>query len=82
MHIGNGTSVKAAALADDELRMFWERHAAEITPYTKGTYLLTDDKAPVEVLGMRVIDGLIQEELGYYKAIYEEEGLSGLIASF
>ena len=45
-------------------------------------YLLTDDKAPVEVLGMRVIDGLIREELGYYKEIYEEEGIRGLIESF
>lgn len=71
-----------SSIADGELRAFWERHVSEITPYTKGNYLLTDDKAPVEVLGMRVIDGLIREELGYYKEIYEEEGIRGLIESF
>lgn len=40
---------------------------------------MTDDKAPVELLGMRVIDDLIQDEVSYYKGIYEREGLSGLI---
>ena len=41
--------------------------------------ILTDDKAPVELLGMEVIDILIDEEIGYYKDIFREEGLSGLI---
>ena len=44
-----------------------------------GNYLLTDDKAPVELLGMSVIDELIQNEVGYYREIFEEEGLSGLL---
>ena len=39
---------------------------------------MTDDKAPVELLGMQVIDQLIQEEVAYYKDIYEEQGISGL----
>ena len=43
---------------------------------------MTDDKAPVELLGMRVIDELIQEEVAYYKGIYEEGGISGLLESF
>ncbi len=48
---------------------------------TGNDYLFTDDKAPVEVLGMHMIDGLIAEEIEYYKGIYEEEGLQGLIDS-
>ncbi len=48
---------------------------------TGNNYLLTDDKAPVEVLGMHMIDGLITEEISYYKGIYEERGLQGLIDS-
>ena len=36
---------------------------------------LTDDKAPVELLGMQVIDGLIQNEIGYYKEIFREDGI-------
>lgn len=47
--------------------------------YEKGNYLLTDDKAPVELLGMRAIDSLIQEELGYYKKIFSEEGIRGVL---
>lgn len=47
--------------------------------YEKGNYLLTDDKAAVEVLGMQVIDELILDELGYYKKLFKEEGIAGLI---
>jgi spermidine synthase len=48
--------------------------AAQMTPF-----ILTDDKAPVELLGMKVIDILIDGEIGYYKDIFREQGLSGLI---
>ena len=44
-----------------------------------GNNILTDDKAPVEVLGMSMIDSLIQSELAYYKDMYEENGLDGLM---
>ncbi len=50
--------------------------------YEKGNYIFTDDNAPVELLGMKVIDELIAEEVQYYKGIYEEKGLKGLIESF
>jgi len=42
-------------------------------------HVLTDDKAPVEVLGMAMIDRLISEELAYYQGIYKEEGIRGII---
>lgn len=29
--------------------------------------ILTDDKAPVELLGMKVLDEIIGEELDYYR---------------
>ena len=55
-------------------------HVAENSEeYEAGSYIMTDDKAPVELLGMQVIDQLIQEEVAYYKGIYEQEGLSGLL---
>jgi len=47
--------------------------------YNGGNYIMTDDKAPVELLGMRVIDQLIQDEVVYYKKIYETDGLQGLL---
>ena len=47
--------------------------------YEGGDKILTDDKAPVELLGMDVIDDLIQSELAYYKNILKEKGIRGLI---
>ena len=40
---------------------------------------MTDDRAPVELLGMQVIDDIIKEEVRYYKAVYEERGIEGLL---
>ncbi len=45
-----------------------------LLPYHPGTHLMTDDKAPVELLGMKVIDELIMDEVSYYKNIYREGG--------
>lgn len=53
--------------------------AQNLTACKPGSYILTDDQAPVEVLGMQVIDGIIQEELGYYKDIQKKEGIRGLL---
>ena len=65
-----------------ELREQMERVSQGLIPYVGGAHILTDDKAPVELLGMRVIDDLIQQELSYYQEIYREEGLSGLLNRF
>ena len=46
-----------------------------LTAYEGGGRLLTDDRAPVELLGMRAIDGIIADEVAYYKA----QGLDGLL---
>lgn len=50
-----------------------------LKPYDAGNYIMTDDKAPVELLGIAVIDELIKDEVSYYKSIYKENGLSGLV---
>ena len=47
--------------------------------YESKNRILTDDKAPVELLGMRAIDRIISEELEYYKKKFKEEGISGLL---
>ena len=44
-----------------------------------GEYLMTDDKAPVELLGMQVIDELIRDEVAYYRGVFEKEGIQGLL---
>lgn len=41
--------------------------------------ILTDDKAPVEVLGMHAIDQIIAEEAGPYRQILKDEGIGGLL---
>ena len=74
-------AAKAAALENAEVRALMQRVGAALEPHRAGGRILTDDRAPVEKLGMAVIDGLIQEELGYYKQILKEDGLAGLIAS-
>ncbi len=70
---------RAAALPDGDLRDLLTEVADRMTPYTPRDYLLTDDKAPVELLGMSVIDGIISGELGYYQGLFREQGISGLL---
>ena len=79
----NLESLKAKAAGGEtrggELADMMVRVRENLVPYEKGDYLLTDDKAPVELLGMQVIDDLIGDEVQYYKGIYEEEGIGGLL---
>ncbi|BAH07262.1 spermidine synthase [Clostridium kluyveri] len=60
-------------LRNNELKTLMYNIEDNMDTYVKGNYLLTDDKAPVELLGMRVIDELIQDELSYYKKIFKEK---------
>ena len=69
-------------IQDEDLRAMMQSLEKELDVYEKGEYLLTDDKAPVELLGMQVIDGLIQNEIGYYKEIFREDGIKGLLEQF
>lgn len=52
---------------------------SNLSPYAAGSHILTDDKAPVEVLSMRALDGIIRNEVSFYKDIYHKEGLKGLL---
>lgn len=56
-----------------------EQTLMEMCVYDAGSYRMTDDKAPVELLGMQVIDELIQDEAGYYKEIFKQKGIRGLL---
>lgn len=71
-----------SALSDQGLSAMMEKAAASMKRYEAGGYILTDDRAPVELLGMRVIDEIIKDEVAYYKGIYEEEGIGGLLRAF
>ncbi len=58
-----------------ELVSFLRRIPGQLETYTGGGRLLTDDRAPVELLGMRAIDAIIAGEL----AGIRDGGLQGLL---
>lgn len=64
---------------DEDLYQMMERVDTGLVKYEAGDRILTDDKAPVELLSMNAIDALIRDEVDYYKDIYNEKGLKGLL---
>ena len=68
-----------AAETDVDLTGLMEKILNGMQLYEAGNLVMTDDKAPVELLGMRVIDSLIRDEVEYYRGIYEREGVEGLL---
>ena len=56
-----------AAEKNEDLRALMQTIADTLVPYEAGSLVMTDDKAPVEMLGIRQIDLIIQDEIGYYK---------------
>jgi predicted membrane-bound spermidine synthase len=66
-------------LSDEPLKEHMQSVQQDLERYESGGNILTDDKAPVELLGMQVIDDLISEQLEHYKKVFEEEGLDGLL---
>ncbi len=70
---------KSAAIENKELHLLMNKIDNELSEYEAGDLVLTDDKAPVEILGMSVIDDLIQDELTYYKERFKEDGIRGII---
>ena len=66
-------------VADESLLAMMDNVSENLIPYEVGDRIMTDDKAPVELLGMRVIDELIRTEVAYYKSVYEEQGIWGVI---
>ena len=68
----------AEQLPDRELSSLMRHVAAHWQSPARGGEPLTDDCAPVELLGMRAIDGIIRKELQYYKEVYRRDGIEGL----
>ena len=56
-------------MEEESLCRQMQRVVAGLEEKQGGDKILTDDKAPVEVLGMRVLDETIAKELSYYKDI-------------
>lgn len=64
---------------DEDLTRMMTKVKDNLVEVEKGTHILTDDKAPVEVLGMRVLDEMIQGELDYFKEMMKSGDLLELI---
>ena len=79
MQIAAHLQEESAAETDTSLRQLMRRTGARLQPYHKGNLLLTDDKAPVEMLGMQTIDSLIQQEIGTYRDALKKQGFQGIL---
>lgn len=75
----NALKKNIAKLEDPDMRDLMTKVSAYAVPYRGGDYVMTDDKAPVELLGMRVIDQLIQGEVAYYKDTYQIKGIGDFL---
>ena len=78
----NDLHARAKNLDDEKLSRLMIHIADTWTTPALGKNILTDDRAPVEMLSMRALDNLIQKNLQRYKEIYRREGLDGVLNSF
>lgn len=76
---GAALDARRMSIRDERLRDMMELVAGSLAGYEAGNNILTDDRAPVELLGMRAIDELISEELGHYRELFRDEGLKGIL---
>lgn len=67
------------ACENEPLRKMLKDVQKQIVPCEAGGLILTDDKAPVELLGMKTIDSMISDELSYYRWRFQEDGIAGII---
>ena len=94
VRVSGGTNLELFASADegalsrfearrpslpDDYAAIMQRVHDGLLPVEGGDYILTDDKAPVELLGMRVLDEIIGAELDTLRGQIAEEGIMGLL---
>lgn len=70
---------KTETMAQKPLKVLLESMIPQIRPHYAGTHILTDDKAPVELLGMAAMDNLVQNNLGSYRASIQQQGIFGAL---
>lgn len=59
-----------SALTDTALAEMMDTVSEQMKLQKTGDLILTDDKAPVELLGMKVLDEIIADELDYYRDLF------------
>lgn len=73
---------KKPGSGSEDLEWYMEEVASrfrKVNEPDSASTILTDDKAPVEVLGMHAIDQIIADEAGPYRQILKDEGFGGLL---
>ena len=78
----NRLKSRAENLDDENLSRLMIHIANTWTTPALSENILTDDRAPVEMLSMKALDNLIQKNLQHYKEIYRREGLDGILNRF
>lgn len=71
----NQLSNRAEKITDKKFSALMKKISTNWQSQSKGKFILTDDNAPVEILGMKAIDKIIQRELKFYR----EKGLDGIL---
>ncbi len=64
---------------NETLKAMMQKVSDTYVPYASTGHIMTDDKAPVELLGMRQIDMIIKDEVSFYKMIFNTKGIKGLL---
>ena len=71
--------VKAVEVDNKALQSVFDRLKQDLKPYEDTGIRLYDDTADVEMRSIWALDDLIQVELEYYRQVYRERGLKGLL---
>ena len=72
-------NVKSIAIDDSDLQRVFKRLGDNLKPYEDTGIRLYDDTCDVEMRSMYTLDDIVQEELEYYRDIYKEHGIKGLL---
>ena len=94
VRVSGGTNLELFATADEDALARFEQRRSEVPgdyaaimqrvdegleAVEGGNYILTDDKAPVELLGMAVLDEIIANELDVLRDQIAENGIMSLL---
>lgn len=74
-----GLAAAVENVSDHELRDMLTASESRLKKWDSTGHIFTDDRAPVELMGIKTIDGLINSEIQYYKDVFREKGFSGLL---